>query len=325
MALRVIRGKVRKPVRVVLYGVEGIGKTTLASLFPRPIFLDTEGSTFRLDVARAPNPQDEDDPQLRDWTHIESALLDLRQDRQGFETVVIDSADWAERLATVHLLGNKRSIEDFGFGKGYVMLAETIGKLLARCDDLVRAGMNVVFVAHSKVVRVSPPDQTDGYDRYELRLHKQVAPLLKEWADLVLFANYRTHIIEGEDGRKKAKGGKDRVLFTERTAAFDAKNRFGLKPEIPMTIEALAPIFSGGPVATQEPAQEHDDDIPLYGQIASHVANARHDHALRAMRKRVAELGQEGQLSAEEVGQLLEEIDTKLASLAGVTREELNV
>lgn len=301
MALKVIRGRVRKPVRVVLYGVEGIGKTTLASLFPNPIFLDTEGSTFRLDVARAPNPQDEDDPQLRDWTHVEGALLDLRGDRQGFETVVIDSADWAERLATVHLLGNKRSIEDFGFGKGYVMLAETIGKMLARCDDLVRAGMNVVFVAHSKVVRVSPPDQTDGYDRYELRLHKQVAPLLKEWADLVLFANYRTHIIEGEDGRKKAKGGKDRVLFTERTAAFDAKNRFGLKPEIPMTIEALAPIFSGpvkpAPVA---PREEPEPDAGLYDTIAGHIAEAKDVRALGRMGDRVDVLASEGQLTAEE-------------------------
>lgn len=299
MALKVIRGRVRKPVRVVLYGVEGIGKTTLASLFPNPIFLDTEGSTFRIDVARAPNPQDEDDPQLRDWTHVEGALLDLRGDRQGFETVVIDSADWAERLATVHLLGNKRSIEDFGFGKGYVMLAETIGKMLARCDDLVRAGMNVVFVAHSKVVRVSPPDQTDGYDRYELRLHKQVAPLLKEWADLVLFANYRTHIIEGEDGRKKAKGGKDRVLFTERTAAFDAKNRFGLKPEIPMTIEALAPVFSAAPV---KPAVKPADvaDAGLYDTIAGHIAEATDVRALGRMGDRVDVLASDGQLTADE-------------------------
>jgi hypothetical protein len=326
MAMKVIRGKMRKPVRVVIYGVEGIGKTTLASLFPNPIFLDTEGSTFQMDVARAPNPEDEEDPQLRKWTHIEGALLDLARDSQGFQTVVIDSADWAEQLATNHILGNKKSIEDFGFGKGYVMLSEQIGKMLGRCDDLIRRGLNVVFVAHSKVVRVSPPDQTDGFDRYELRLHKAVAPKFKEWADVLLFANYRTHIIEGDDGRMKAKGGKDRILFTQRTAAFDAKNRFGLAPEVPMTIEALAPIFSGTQSqAEHKPAHEPAESIPLFGQIEAHIESAVHDLALRNMRRRVAELGQEGQLSADEVGQLIEEIDTKLASLAGVTREELNV
>jgi hypothetical protein len=289
----------RKPVRVVIYGVEGIGKTTLASLFPNPIFLDTEGSTFQMDVARAPNPEDEEDPQLRKWTHIEGALLDLARDSQGFQTVVIDSADWAEQLATNHILGNKKSIEDFGFGKGYVMLSEQIGKMLGRCDDLIRRDLNVVFVAHSKVVRVSPPDQTDGFDRYELRLHKAVAPKFKEWADVLLFANYRTHIIEGEDGRMKAKGGKDRILFTQRTAAFDAKNRFGLAPEIPMTIEALAPIFAAAPATAATRAEPS-----LFDRLAERIAACKIVEALGKAGDYVEQMGSEGQLTADEVKQL---------------------
>ena len=299
MAMKVIRGKMRKPVRVVIYGVEGIGKTTLASLFPNPIFLDTEGSTFQMDVARAPNPEDEEDPQLRKWTHIEGALLDLARDSQGFQTVVIDSADWAEQLATNHILGNKKSIEDFGFGKGYVMLSEQIGKMLGRCDDLIRRGLNVVFVAHSKVVRVSPPDQTDGFDRYELRLHKAVAPKFKEWADVLLFANYRTHIIEGEDGRMKAKGGKDRILFTQRTAAFDAKNRFGLAPEIPMTIEALAPIFAAAPAQAANRAEPS-----LFERLADRIAACKIVEALGKAGDYVEQMGSEGQLTADQVKQL---------------------
>jgi hypothetical protein len=299
MAMKVIRGKMRKPVRVVIYGVEGIGKTTLASLFPNPIFLDTEGSTFQMDVARAPNPEDEEDPQLRKWTHIEGALLDLARDSQGFQTVVIDSADWAEQLATNHILGNKKSIEDFGFGKGYVMLSEQIGKMLGRCDDLIRRDLNVVFVAHSKVVRVSPPDQTDGFDRYELRLHKAVAPKFKEWADVLLFANYRTHIIEGEDGRMKAKGGKDRILFTQRTAAFDAKNRFGLAPEIPMTIEALAPIFAAAPATAATRAEPS-----LFDRLAERIAACKIVEALGKAGDYVEQMGSEGQLTADEVKQL---------------------
>ena len=117
-------------------------------------------------------------------------------------------------------------------------------KLLASCDGLVGMGFNVVFVAHSTVKRTSPPDLTDGYDRWELKLSKQVSPLLKEWCDALLFVNYETRTVEGTDGRTKALGGRKRVIHTERSAAFDAKNRYGLAPVLDMDIDALAPIFA---------------------------------------------------------------------------------
>jgi hypothetical protein len=85
---------------------------------------------------------------------------------------------------------------------------------------------------------------TDGYDRWELKMSKQVAPLLKEWCDALLFCNYETRTTTGTDGRVKAIGGKKRVIHTERSAAFDAKNRYCLEPIVPMTIDSLAPIFA---------------------------------------------------------------------------------
>ena len=112
-------------------------------------------------------------------------------------------------------------------------------------DALVAKGVHVVFVAHTKVQRTSPPDQTDGYDRYELKLTKQVAPLLKEWADMVLFCNYRIQIVEGTDGRLKAQGGKERVMHAAHSAAWDAKNRFGLPEEMPMQFDQIAHLFAG--------------------------------------------------------------------------------
>jgi hypothetical protein len=159
---------------------------------------------------------------------------------------VIDSADWAERLLIDNILDEhrKKSIEDFGFGKGFTHVAEGFGRLLAQCDGLIGMGMHVVFVAHVKVVRTSPPDMTDGYDRWELKMSKQVAPLLKEWCDALLFCNYETRTTTGTDGRVKAIGGKKRVIHTERSAAFDAKNRYGLDPIVPMTIDSLAAIFA---------------------------------------------------------------------------------
>ena len=237
MALKIERGRRHSPVRCVVYGTEGIGKSTLAAAFPSPVILDTEEGTHHLDVARVA---------IGSWDELRSAVAEIGTSRGEFRTVVIDSADWAERLLieSICKTERKKSIEEFGFGKGYTHVAEGFGRFLSACDGLIGMGLHVVFVAHSAVKRTSPPDLTDGFDRWELKLTKQVAPLLKEWCDALLFANYETRTVEGTDGRTKAIGGKRRVIHTERAAAFDAKNRYGLEPVLPMEIEALAPIFA---------------------------------------------------------------------------------
>jgi hypothetical protein len=221
----------------VIDGTEGIGKSTLAAQFPAPVILDTEEGTHHLDVARV---------SIGSWDELRGAVAEIGGRKGEFSTVVIDSADWAERLLIDNILDEhrKKSIEDFGFGKGFTHVAEGFGRLLAQCDGLIGMGMHVVFVAHVKVVRTSPPDMTDGYDRWELKMSKQVAPLLKEWCDALLFCNYETRTTTGTDGRVKAIGGKKRVIHTERSAAFDAKNRYGLDPIVPMTIDSLAAIFA---------------------------------------------------------------------------------
>lgn len=246
MALNVVRGVQRSPLRAGAYGVEGIGKTTWASQFPNAVILDTEDGSGQVDCARI---------RCSDWKSLEGAMLELGSGQHGFQTVVVDSADWAERHAAevVKQKHNKQSIEDIPYGKGWVQVAEQFAKLLAKADYLVGRGMHVVFVAHAKVVRVSPPEMTDGYDRWEMKLSKHVAPLLREWCDCLLFANYRQTLVEGSDGRMKARGGKERVLFTERTAAYDAKNRYGLPAEIPMTIDAISHLWSG-PQPAAKPA-----------------------------------------------------------------------
>ena len=206
------------------------------------------------------------------------AVSELIVQPQGFETVVIDSADWAEKLLIEWMLQqtNKKSIEDFGFGKGYVMLQEHVTRFLASCDSLVQAGLHVVFVAHTTVKRTSPPDHTDGFDRYELKLTKQVAPLLREWCDLMLFCNYKTKLVEGNDGRMKATGGKQRVMHAERSAAWDAKNRFGLPEEMPMQFEQLASIFdapSAKPTWMQR--VEAAETLDQLGRIADEADEAK--------------------------------------------------
>jgi hypothetical protein len=307
MALKIVKGKQQTPVRGVIYGVEGIGKSTLAAQCPKAIVLDTEDGTHHLDCARVV---------CHDWLTLTDAMNELIRDAQGFASVVIDSADWAERILVDHLLKKtgKRSIEDFGFGKGFTMLAEEFGRLLGLCDSLVSRGINVIWVAHSKVVRTSPPDQDEGYDRWELKLTKQCAPLLREWCDLLLFANYRLKLVEGADGRTRAKGGKERVLFAERSAAWDAKNRFDLPPEMPMAFASIAAIFPTRPGGVLPPKgfaapassdSSQDGGAALVEKIIATIAAAKSVSQLGKIGDRIDELSSEGNLSQEEIAELL--------------------
>jgi hypothetical protein len=294
--MKIVRGKTQTPIRGVIYGTEGIGKSTLASQFPAPIILDTEDGSHHIDTARVV---------CHDWLTLTEALHELTRDSQGFRSVVIDSADWMERILIEHLLkrAGKKSIEDFGFGKGYTMVAEELSRVLGLADGLVSRGINVVFVAHSKVVRTSPPDQDEGYDRYELKLTKQSAPLLREWCDLLLFCNYRLKLVEGTDGRTRAKGGKERVMYAERSAAWDAKNRFGLPPEMPMEIGQLAGIFPTAVV--QKPAE------PLMDKIVRTISAAKSVEQLGKCGDRIDELASDGKLEAEQVAELMGAINAR--------------
>jgi hypothetical protein len=290
--LQTTRGRRQAAVRGTIYGIEGIGKTTLATQFPAPLVLDTEDGTNHIDVARA---------SIHDWKSLTLALTELAVNAQGFKTIVIDSADWAEKLLIEWLLktSGKKSIEDFGFGKGYTMVAEHWTRFLASCDVLIGQGINVVFVAHSTVKRTSPPDQTDGFDRYELKLTKQSAPLLREWCDLLLFCTYKTKLIEGSDGRLKAQGGKERIMHAEHSAAWDAKNRFDLPAEMPMDIGQLQSIFAGPAPAAVSPSQPPAacPEEPLQDLIERHIADAKSVRTLGKIGDRIDALLSEGQLT----------------------------
>jgi len=238
MSLNITKGKRQTPIRGIIMGTSGIGKSTFAAGLPKPLFLDTEESTNELDVDRIT---------ITDWQHLLDTIRQVANSTLTYQTIVIDTADWAERMLIENLLkkNGKKSIEDYGFGKGYTIAAEEFGRFLTATDALTAKGMHVVFIAHTKVVRVSPPDQTDGYDRYELKMSKQSAPLLKEWSDLLIFAHTQVTIVEGTDGRVKAQGGKERVMHTTSSAAWDAKNRFACPRSCPSTPRFCSPCSRG--------------------------------------------------------------------------------
>jgi hypothetical protein len=223
---RVTRGLCNRPQKVVIYGPEGVGKTTLAAQCPGVLFVDTEDGTGHIDVPRVvpSNLQD-----------VEDIVTALSQGGHNYKTLVIDTVDWLESLMVADVLARAskpgsqlRSIEDFGYGKGYQLLAERMREFLDHCAALLRAGVNVVLLAHSRRVKFEAPESAAAYDKYELKLTKCVSPLVKEWSDALLFCNFVTIVKD-----HKGIGGNERVIYTTPQAPWEAKNRQGLPDMVP--------------------------------------------------------------------------------------------
>lgn len=232
-----------KPMKVVLYGVEGIGKTTFVSHFPDPIFIDTEGSTGFIDARKLPDPDS--------WTMLLEEIAYMAQNSQG-KTLVIDTADWAEELAKQHLMAKYKwqAIDQTDYGVRYVALSNEIIRLLRGLEMVKNAGMNVVLTAHAVQKKFELPDQVGSFDRYVLKLEKRDAALIKEWCDMLLFANYKTTVVASGSGSKKATGGQ-RVMYTTHMPAWDAKNRLGLPDELPFEYRSIEDKFLVATEGTQ--------------------------------------------------------------------------
>lgn len=242
MDFNISTGKIHTAVKTVIYGAEGIGKTTLAAQFPSPLFIDTEGSTKQLDVARLPAPSS--------WEMLLQEL-DFVRDKRPCATLVIDTVDWAEQLCIADLCAKngKSGIEDFGYGKGWEYEKESFGKFLNKLTEVKNAGINVTLTAHAALRKFEQPDEMGSYDRWEMKLGSKttnkISPLIKEWADIVLFCNYKTLVVQTDkEGKKHKAQGNRRVMYTQHHPCWDAKNRYGLPEEIPMEYAQIAHIYA---------------------------------------------------------------------------------
>lgn len=260
--MQITKGKRARAQKVVVYGPEGIGKSTFASQFPEAVFIDTEGSTDNMDVSRLKKPSS--------YTMLKNEIAWVKANPTCCKTLIIDTIDWAESLviADVCAQHSKKGIEDFSWGKGYTYTKEEMGRLLNQLGELVDLGINVVLTAHAQMRKFEQPDEMGSYDRWELKLGKktssQTAPLVKEWADMVLFANYKTVVMTADNGKKKATGGQ-RVLYTQHHPAWDAKNRHGLPEEMPFDYAGIAHIFNQAqpqPTPQPQPQQTAPEPAP---------------------------------------------------------------
>ncbi len=216
------------------------------------MFIDTEGGTKRLNVARLPQPTS--------WAMLLDEVAEVRKGSVPCGTLVIDTADWAERLCIQAVCARAKvnGIEDFGYGKGYTYVKEEFGKLLDALEEVLNAGHNVVVLAHAAITKFEQPDAVGNYDRWGMKTSKQVAPLLREWCDMLLFANYKTVVEKAgssPNAKNKASGGR-RVMYTTHHPCWDAKNRFGLPEEVPFDYASIHCLPGGSaPAATQTPVQ----------------------------------------------------------------------
>ena len=258
--MNITKGKIQSAQKVVLYGPEGIGKSTFAAAFPDPLFIDTEGSTKHLDVRRFDPPTS--------WAMM---LEQVRYAAQPgvCKTLVLDTADWAEQMCVEAVCARSsgvKGLEDFGYGKGYTYLQEEFGRLLNALSDVVDKGVHVVLTAHATMRKQELPDELGAFDRWELKLSKKVAPMVKEWADMVLFANYKTLVINVDNqgaakGKNKAQGGQ-RVMYTSHRPTWDAKNRHGLQDELPLEYTAIAHCFTDPLAALAQRSAELQQQAP---------------------------------------------------------------
>lgn len=278
--LQVIKGRVIKPRRIVLYGVAGIGKNTWAAGAPDPLFIQTEDGSDDIGVDRLPVCRTLADLQA----HLRMVLLEDHQ----YRTLVMDSLDQSETLihSIVAAGSGKSTVGDIGFGRGYEEAVADVRKILFVLDKIREVrGMTVILIGHAKIERFEDPGN-EAYDRYSLQMHRKAAAEVMHWADEVLFANYKTFVRKTEQGfreRNVAAGTGERFLFTREMPAYYAKNRLDLPPELPMPKEGGWDIFAQylrvGDAPTQaagtaEPVQATTEPEPSSSEPAGQVPAA---------------------------------------------------
>jgi len=229
------RVKATEPPRILLYGPEKAGKTTLATEFPKPVFLQTEEGTGNLELDTF--------GKLTTFADVMDAMSSLYEGEHDFQTVVVDSISalqpliWAETGERGDDKGNKKKrIEDFGYGKGYIYALAVWQEFLDGLNALRRdRGMTILMIAHSKVDRFDDPE-TVSYSRYEIDLHEKARDFLKREVDVVMLLKPDVSIKSEEQGFNKSRaiaaGGRSVWMHTSSRPAYAAGNRYSLPEKI---------------------------------------------------------------------------------------------
>jgi hypothetical protein len=225
-----------KPPRILIYGTHGVGKSTFGSLAPAPVFLQTEDGLDAIDTPHF--------PLAKTYSEVMGYLGELASQEHNYKTLVVDSVDWLERLMHDKLCQERsvKSISDISYGKGYEMVLDLWREYISAINWLrENKAMTIVQIAHAEIKRFENPE-TEGYDRYQIKLHNKAGALIEEHSDIVMFANYFVATKKSGEGFKektKAVGTGDRFLYTMERPAFKAKSRYALPEQIPFDKEGV--------------------------------------------------------------------------------------
>lgn len=284
MKFKIEKGIQKRAIRLVAYGPEGIGKSTFASQFPEPLFIDTEGGTHRLDVARFPKPEN--------WKELCDMVDAVIDDPSVCKTLIIDTIDRAEDLLANQLMA-EYSVDTIdkvggGYGRGWTSLQERFQKdFLNRLDKVIAKGINVVLLAHALMRKFESPEDPP-YDRWEMKLSKKVTPIVREWCDILLFINYEVKTVE-TNGKAKARGKAKRVMHANHSPTYDAKNRYDLPDTMPLSFEPLQDIYDGNTVPKKD-RKSLQIDTPVTGPVDTTLEDPRDVLLRRLADHRISQL-----------------------------------
>lgn len=231
------------PPRILIYGTEGVGKSTFAASAPKPIFIQTEDGLNQINCAKFP------------LVHVYQEVIDylgsIRDDAHDYLTLTIDSLDWLERLVWDHVCerSNVKNIEKVGggFAKGYTFALDEWREIIDILNTIrSKRNMAIILVAHAKIEKFEDPE-SPTYDRYSPRLHKHATALFSEWADAVLFATRKSITVKEGKGFEErniaqpiGKDGGERIIRSVGSPACVAKNRYGMPDQLPLAWGSVA-------------------------------------------------------------------------------------
>lgn len=285
--LKKISGEKKDPDRILLIGMDKVGKSTWANGAPNPVFIGPESGWGEMSVTTTPEP-------VVDWRDLNKWVQSFAAGGHDRKTMVLDSIDWIEPMLHKHLCRTEgwKDIEAAGYGKGWILAADKIRELLSNLDECrMKAGMEIILISHSVVRTFTNPSGTD-YSGYEMAVNKKLAAVVRQWVDTIGFA---IHEATFKDKQRAVTGL--RHLHVSNAHGWDAGSRWDLPPKLPLEYAAYAEARDSANSADfeamaseahglLEKLKEHPNYDAMETDVKKQIANKKG----RLLRSRVARL-----------------------------------
>jgi hypothetical protein len=228
--MQITRGKTMSALKGIVYGDNGVGKTTLLASSKNPIIMDMEGNCSHIEAPKCP---------INTLDDFDDFLYALASQEHDYKTLVIDSIDSLEVLISGKI-AQAHSPQELSFGKSAAIWARYIKDIVSRLENLSKQkGMSILFTAHWKVKAANNP-MTEQYDRYDLRISEAMRTGFCNWVQFIVLALKEVIFEDRKEvgfGKKKAKNIERRVLYTRGDPTYYGKNVFNLPEKMPMDWE----------------------------------------------------------------------------------------